>query len=271
MRLLMVNDASLELHTMERDIPWASCGVDRVFTAESAAQAREILEKEPMDLLLCDIEMPGENGISLIRWIRERQLDIDCILLTCHVDFTYAKAAITLGCREYIVIPAPYSEIAETVRRIAEQRASRLESVQMEQYGKAWIHSQKEQLQEQENKLRAKSPKETVRECEDYIMKHLSDPELNVNGVSARFYLNPIYMSRIFKKENGVALNQWIVSQRMELAGRLLQDSDYPAVAVAERCGYTNYPYFSTVFKKYYGCTPSQFLEGKGTGKEEQP
>ena len=261
MKLLMVNDAVLELHTMAREVPWDRCGISEVRLAESADQARAIMNAERVDILLCDIEMPGEDGISLIRWIREKSLDIDCILLTCHVDFSYAKAAITLGCREYIVLPAAYSEITDTVSRIVAQRTRRLEEDRLRQYGKAWLHSQTEQFQEQDQSARAPSPKETVRKCEDYIMQHLDDEELNVSGIGAQFFLNPIYLSRIFKKEKGMGLNQWIMTQRMELAGQLLKEPGLTAVAVAQRCGYANYSYFSTVFKKYYGCTPSQYLE----------
>ncbi|MCI2048557.1 MAG: AraC family transcriptional regulator [Lachnospiraceae bacterium] len=257
MKLLMVNDATLELHSMEKEIPWADYGIDTVFTAESAAIAREILNMHKIDILLCDIEMPGEDGISLIRWIRETNIDIDCILLTCHADFAYAKEAIVLDCREYIVLPARYEDIGSTVKRIVMQRQKRLETMQLQEFGKNWVKTQQESLQVEN---RSQSPKETVSECEAYIQKNLSNENLNVADIAAHFYLNAIYLSRIFKKEKGVAINQWIIQKRMELAGSLLKDPSLTAISVAHRCGYANYPYFSTVFKTYYNCTPSQYL-----------
>jgi len=258
MKLLMVNDAALELHSMEKEIPWADYDIDTVFTAESAALAREILNAHKIDILLCDIEMPGEDGISLIRWIRENRIDIDCILLTCHADFAYAKEAIVLDCREYIVLPARYEDIGKTVKRIVLQRQQRLETLQLQEFGKNWVKNQQETLQDENKSL---SPKETVSECEAYIQENLSNEDLNVADIATHFYLNAIYLSRIFKKEKGVAINQWIIQKRMELAGRLLKDPSLTAVSVAHQCGYANYPYFSTVFKTYYKCTPSQYLE----------
>ncbi|HCG59545.1 MAG TPA: hypothetical protein DEV97_06025 [Lachnospiraceae bacterium] len=261
MKLLMVNDAALELHTMEIEIPWKNYGIDTVFTAESAAQAREILLSQQVDLLMCDIEMPGEDGISLIRWIRQQKYDIECILLTCHSDFVYAKEAISLGCREYIVLPARYEDIGSTVQRVVGQRRELQHAIELQEYGRNWVQQHQEELQEEQKKQNAQaiSPKETAEKCAAYIQEHLGDEDLNVQALGSVFYLNPIYLSRIFKREKGIAINQWITRQRMELAGRLLKDPGLSANLVAQHCGYANYPYFSTVFKSYYGCTPSQY------------
>ena len=45
--------------------------------------------------MLCDIEMPGENGLSLLRWARNRGMDFICVFLTSHADFLYAKGGHT--------------------------------------------------------------------------------------------------------------------------------------------------------------------------------
>ena len=82
MNLLIVNDIVIEAKTMASDIPWKDYGIENVFTAFSARQAREVIQDNTVDILLCDIEMPEENGLSLIRWIQENNYDIDCILLT---------------------------------------------------------------------------------------------------------------------------------------------------------------------------------------------
>ena len=50
----------------------------------------------------------------------------------------------------------------------------------------------------------------------------------------------------------------------MELASTLLLTTDRPAVEIAAQVGYNNYPYLSTVFKKYFGTTPSQYVKERG-------
>lgn len=257
MNLLMVNDAVLELHTMERSIEWNKYGIAKVFTADNATDARKIINDHQIDILLCDIEMPMENGISLIRWIRSEGLDIDCLLLTCHADFTYAREALSLNCREYILLPAKYEDIAANVQNTAAERSLRLHGNQLQVFGENWIRNMQESIPSSEST----SPKETVSQCSAYIMKNISDEALNVAGIADHFYLNAIYLNRIFKKEKGINISQWIIRERMLLAAELLKNPANTAIAVANKVGYTNYPYFSTVFKKYYGDTPSQYAE----------
>lgn len=267
MNLLMINDAELELNSMAKEIPWQRYGISAVFTANSADRARQILLRETVDLVLCDIEMPGEDGLSLIRWIRERGYDIDCILLTCHEDFAYAKEAISLKCQEYIVLPAAYEDIGDTVARIALKRQERFDANKLQEYGKNWLLQQQKQLKSQDQSKKT-TRQEVVAECALYIQAHLGDENLNVNEIGAHFYMNPVYLSRIFKQEKGISINQWIIAKRMELARELLKDPNLTAVAVANHCGYYNYPYFSTVFKKYYGYAPSQSLGQDGEPTE---
>ena len=52
-------------------IAWEECGITQVYTAYGAEDSRRVCEKYHIDILLCDIEMPGENGIELVRWVRE--------------------------------------------------------------------------------------------------------------------------------------------------------------------------------------------------------
>lgn len=258
MNLLLVNDATLELYSMKNEIPWSNYGIDVVLTAENVSQAKDVISANAVDILLCDIEMPGENGLSLISWIREQNLNIDCVLLTCHMDFAYAKEAISLGCLEYLVLPARYEDIGETINKTVERRKQNYHAKELAEYGQNWINQQKEQLNDQQ---KHRTVDETIEECAAFVQEHLSDEDLNVNDIGAHFYLSPIYLSRIFKQKKGIGLNQWITKQRMELAGQLLKDGKLTAMVVAEHCGYANYPYFSTVFKNYYGCTPSQYMQ----------
>ncbi len=263
MNLLIVNDIVIEAKTMASDIPWKDYGIENVFTAFSARQAREVIQDNTVDILLCDIEMPEENGLSLIRWIQENNYDIDCILLTCHADFAYAQEGITLGCRDYVTLPARYEDIAASVSKVMLRRQQHQEEKRLQDYGKSWLAGQAESLSEQEEANAHRSPAEISESCVQYILAHISESELGVNDVAASVFLNPIYLNRIFKKEKGTSISQWIIKERMELASTLLLTTDRPAVEIAYRVGYNNYPYFSTVFKKYFGMTPSAYVKEK--------
>ena len=97
-----------------------------VLVALNALEARAILQKNAVDVMLCDIEMPMENGLSLIRWVREQKMPVRCILLTAHPDFQYAREAIPLDVTDYIVQPAPYSEVLRVVRKAVQECGERV-------------------------------------------------------------------------------------------------------------------------------------------------
>lgn len=261
MILLIVNDIVIEAKTMASDIPWDTCGIDRVFTAFSAGEARAVIQSNPVDILLCDIEMPDESGLSLIHWIRENQYDIDCILLTCHADFAYAKEGISLGCQDYVSLPAKYEDILASVQKVCLRHQKHQEDLRLQSYGKNWLANQMETLAENEEQAPHRTPAEISESCVQYILDHISDCDLSAADVAGSVYLNPIYLNRIFKKEKGCSISQWIVKERMELASTLLLTTDRPAIEIAYQTGYNNYPYFSTVFKKYFGTTPSQYVK----------
>lgn len=124
MRLLLVDDQREITESLKRSVDWMSAGVDEVCTAISAKEAKLIMVNREIDILLTDIEMPGENGLSLFKWTRERFPDIIGIFLTSHADFSYAQEAIRMGGFDYILQPARYQEVArvtaEAVRKSRE-------------------------------------------------------------------------------------------------------------------------------------------------------
>ena len=136
MNLLIVNDEQLTAETMKKDMDWVSYGISEVYTAYDTEAARACIAEHPVDILLCDIEMPGENGLGLLRWVREQQKEIECVFLTCHAKFAYAQEAISLGCQDYILIPARYEDIGEKIRKVAERIREKRDTARYEEYGR---------------------------------------------------------------------------------------------------------------------------------------
>lgn len=87
LRVLVVDDdANIRLLIAEQ-LREACC---RVFTASDGEEAVEILEREPVDLLVTDYEMPRMNGLELIRWSQARLPHLPTVLITGHEPETVA-------------------------------------------------------------------------------------------------------------------------------------------------------------------------------------
>lgn len=143
MKLLIVDDQVTVVEGLREEIPWAAIGISEVYSAYSALQAQQILTAQNIDIMLCDIEMPGEDGLSLVSWLRGQKKEVCVILLTAHAKFAYAQESVKLGVFDYILQPAPYSKIEATVQQaIQHVQAARAEK-QLSLYGQEYIQKER--------------------------------------------------------------------------------------------------------------------------------
>ena len=259
MKLLIVNDTEPTLRFLEKNVPWNNHGISQCCTADSAEAARKIINKTEIDVILCDIQMPEENGLEFISWVSENGFDCECVFLTCYANFDYAKEAIRLGCRDYILFPATADAIAEAVGKVVKRRLDEQNSNRLKQLGQIWLDGLHDQHSPEG--LSEQNPKKIIEDATHYILEHIKSPDLNSNDLASKYNLSLRHFGRLFKSITGVSVNQFIIRERMELAGRLLQNSDIPVVSISFEVGYNNYPYFTSAFKKHFGCTASQFRE----------
>ena len=117
MNVLLVDDQKAIVDSLKRGIRWERLDVSQVFTACSAKEAKLILRNFVIDVLVTDIEMPEEDGLSLCRWAREEFPQMECIFLTSHAEFEYAKEAIHMGGFDYILQPARYEDVERTIAK----------------------------------------------------------------------------------------------------------------------------------------------------------
>ena len=121
MNLLIVDDLPNVVEGIAKDISWNTLGFSGVFKAYNALEAKGILLSQDISIMLCDIQMPVESGLELFTWMKEQKMQVYTIFLTSHAEFEYAQQAIKLGAEDYIVQPAPYTEIFNAVRKAVDK------------------------------------------------------------------------------------------------------------------------------------------------------
>lgn len=140
MTVLIVDDQTSVVNGIHAGIRWEKAGVSRVLEAYNAAGARKIFRDYRVDILLCDIEMPAEDGISLLKWVREKGYQTECIFLTAHAEFAYARQALQLGSVDYIIQPARYEDIEKTINRTVNRIRENMRVAEYYDYGKLLSH-----------------------------------------------------------------------------------------------------------------------------------
>lgn len=95
-----------------------------------------------------------------------------------------------------------------------------------------------------------------------FIHRKCADPGLNIQAIADHAFINQTYLCTLFKKITGRTLNDYINETRIENAKLLLKDSHVKLLEVAQLTGFSDPNYFATIFKKYAGCTPTQYRNG---------
>lgn len=94
-----------------------------------------------------------------------------------------------------------------------------------------------------------------VRFIKQYINDHLCEC-ITLEDISSRIHLVEQYVCSIFKKHTGMTVFEYINSERIDLAKRLIAANDLPLIKISEMCGFSDYNYFSRTFKRIVGLPP---------------
>ncbi|HZG85424.1 response regulator [Paenibacillus sp.] len=121
---------------------------------------------------------------------------------------------------------------------------------------KHWIHHALNKAVKQSEA--AKDTGNVIEFVKHYIASNI-DEDLSRELIAEQVFLNPDYLSRIFKKETNYSISEYILLERIRLAKELLSQTNIPVSAVAVSVGYGNFPHFTRIFKKYAGVGPSEY------------
>ncbi|OXL83265.1 hypothetical protein BCV73_09365 [Paenibacillus sp. SSG-1] len=96
-----------------------------------------------------------------------------------------------------------------------------------------------------------------IQRVQGYIAEHLHEP-ITREQLACCVHLNPAYLSRLFKRETGESITDYILRERMEAAKEMIRESSMPISDVAKSLGYYNFSHFSKMFKKVHHASPQQ-------------
>jgi two-component system response regulator YesN len=247
---MIVDDEKIIRDGISTMIDWKSFDVEIVSVCKDGIEAYDMIIDEYPDIVITDIKMPGLDGLSLINQALSVNKNIEFIILSGYSEFDLARQAMKYGVRYYLLKPCNENQLIESVR-----------FAQQEIY--------KKRLNEPEDRkqnpdCREHEQKDFVLAAMRYTRHNLSNPQLSLKWLAENcIYMNADYLSRRFLKETGEKYSAFLNRLRIEKAKELIlqYDGDY-IYRVAEQVGCGHNPqYFSQLFKKWAGCTPSQYRE----------
>ena len=211
----------------------------------------EIIRTKP-DLVLSDIMMPEMDGNTLCTRLKTNPItnSIPVILLTAKSRDEDKLEGLETGADAYIVKPFNMDILRRTIiNLINKHRLLRLK------------YERNDNLEEQVDEIRLKSPDEKLLErIMECINKNLNNSDLSVDMIADTVGISRVHLHRKMKDLTGQTPHDFIRNIRLKKAAQLLANQGMNVTEVMYACGFANSASFSTVFKKFYGMSPRDYM-----------
>ncbi len=249
--VLVVEDEPPILRNIVARIETTHANFSVTHTASSGRMAIELLQSEHFDVIFLDIHLALITGLDVLQFIHEHRLPIYAVILSGHEDFKYAQKAIEYNAFAYMVKPLDKDELASILTKLHITLNKAHSIVASKQESPPNIDTDYTHFDSKENLALT-------------IKKHIeTNYHLDITGqtLADEFHFVPSYISTIFKKFYRMSPTDFLTKTRIEEAKKLISHTDLPFKHIARSVGYANPLYFSKVFKKVTGTSPSEYRQ----------
>ena len=246
-KVMIVDDEKYVRMGIKTETDWALIGCEVVGEAANGQEALEIADRVRPDLVVSDIRMPRMDGIQLAEKLVEKYPGVKVIFLTAYNEFEYARQAIRIGVSDYLLKPFQDGELEASIQRLLHLHPN--------------APASNSELEEQLIPLKRKEDvtNRYVQTAISYIEEHYPDMDFSVGKLAESMAVSEGHISRLFKAETDVSINNYLTKYRIRKAMDYLKDVQVKVYEVAEKVGYQDLAYFSNTFKKLVGKTPSDY------------
>ena len=222
-----------------------------VLEAADGAEAFDKAAEALPDLVVSDLMMPKKDGLQLCREIKQdlRTGHIPVIIITAKSMVMHIKEGFQCGADDYIVKPFNMEILLCRIRNLLASR-ERLKEL----YGKKFsLQSLGIETTSADEKF--------MQKLFEVIEQHLSDPELNVDALCKGVGMGRANFYRKLKAVTNLSPVELIRNKRLEIASKMLLETEMNVSEVSVRVGFNSHAYFATCFKAMYGLSPTEYVQ----------
>tara|TARA_R110002049_G_C9120355_1_gene558315 strand:- start:305 stop:1882 length:1578 start_codon:yes stop_codon:yes gene_type:complete len=221
----------------------------RILQAENGKEGVDVAFETIPDLIISDIMMPVEDGIYLSKSLKadERTSHIPIVLLTAKSAEEDELAGLKTGADAYMIKPFKEEKLRVVIEKLIASRANIQDKF-----------SQQVFLKPHEIEL---TPIDTqlLNRIQNILDDQLTNPDFGAKIFSNQVGLSRMHLHRKLKALTGLSTTEFIRAQRLKLAAKLLKDGGVNISEIGYTVGFSQPAYFSTCFKQYFGCPPSDY------------
>lgn len=249
---LLVVDDNREILILLRD----SFSDYNVLVAESADKALEIIRETPPDLIISDIMMPGTDGVTFTKMVKQNKhtMHTPLILLSAKTSNEERVEGIDSGADAYVGKPFSVTYLKALVNRMLENR----------RYLKEYYNTAAGAFEYNEGKLVHRDDRAFIDSMVAYIEEHISDSELTPERLADHASLSLRNLYRRFKELELPSPSDFIKRQRITYAAKLLVTTTETVQEIIYASGFSNRSHFYKEFDKRFGMTPKDYRTQQG-------
>ena len=244
-KVVLVDDEPLIVEGLRRVVDWAGHNCRVAATACDAVSGAKAIREHRPNILLTDIKMPGEDGLTMLAGLKGEFPRMQIAVLTGYRDFEYAQRAIRLGVSRFLLKPSKMDELEEALDHMTDL----LDNLPPEE------------KEEEETNTAANSF--IVRQARGYIAQHCAE-KLSLQDVADHCFISQWHLSKLLNGHLGQTFYDLLNAERMHRAKELLEDPALRINEIAERVGYADTAHFSRVLKKLEGVSPGEWRNFHG-------
>ena len=246
-RIMVVDDDPEIAHYIESELSnWYRFGL-----FQNGKEALKALLTEPYDLVISDVIMPEMDGVTLLKKIKGNTniSDIPVILLTTKTEVNDRLLGLKHGADAYVAKPFNMEELHILIDKL-------IDNVRRLRGKFSGAQTQEEKVEKVEVKGNNDALMERIMRS---VNEHLGDPDFNVERLTADVGISRAQLHRKMKEMTGISTGDFIRNLRLEQAARLIKENKINVTQVAYSVGFNNQSHFSTVFRKHFGVSPSEY------------
>jgi YesN/AraC family two-component response regulator len=226
-------------------------GLYNILVEHNGADGIQKALEEVPDLIISDLMMPQKDGYELVRVVKNdiRTSHIPVILLTAKADLPSKLKGLDEGADAYLTKPFNRQELllrVSNLLKLREKLQARYQSVMPSK-------EKKGQPMQKEDAF--------IVQVQKHIKANLSDPDFGVKELCQEVGLSRTQLHNKLKALSNRSTSIYIRSIRLQVAQRLLEESDKTIAEIAYEVGFNDPNYFSRTFNQEFGASPSQYRQ----------
>lgn len=225
----------------------------KILEASNGAEAIDKAVNNLPDLIISDLMMPKMNGMEMTQILKTdlRTSHIPVILLTAKSMPSDMKEGYENGADDYITKPFNASVLIARVNNIIQSR-EKLKELYSKRFSIETLGVETTSVDER-----------FLQKLYQVLEKNVSNPELKLDGFSKEIGMSKANLYRKIKALTDLSPNEFIRNFRLEMAAKILKESQLPISEIYVAVGFNSHAYFSNCFKSFYGVTPSEYASQK--------